>query len=183
MDQNLSMGGFCLQNAFPGWFDGDEEIKQSASIVAVLRYIKSAFEDPKVLDSLPLEAAGNSGAWHAWRSHRGLPKSLGSAATTADGIGARETADGIQSQPGDWNWEGVWRNRVEAGIENSLSEPVLYGPKTTKPDVQTDMVSRIQPFALLYQSKSLIRVFQIRFSKLGVGQLNEIRPIITSSVE
>jgi hypothetical protein len=36
----------------------------------VLRYIRSAFDDEAVLDRIPLEAAGNPGAWHAWRSYR-----------------------------------------------------------------------------------------------------------------
>jgi hypothetical protein len=30
-------------------------------------------------------------------------------------------------QPGEWNWEGVWEERVKRGIATSLSESVLYG--------------------------------------------------------
>ncbi len=40
------------------------------SMYQVLKYIKSTFDKPDVLDSVPLEAAGNPGAWHAWRTHR-----------------------------------------------------------------------------------------------------------------
>ena len=40
------------------------------SLYEVLAYMKSSFEDESVLDALPLSAAGNSGAWHAWQAHR-----------------------------------------------------------------------------------------------------------------
>ena len=36
----------------------------------VLAYMKSSFEDESVLDALPLNATGNSGAWYAWQAHR-----------------------------------------------------------------------------------------------------------------
>ncbi|RDW79451.1 UBC-like protein [Coleophoma cylindrospora] len=44
--------------------------REPIAIYEVLRYIRSAFDDEEVLDNVPLEAAGNPGAWHAWRSHR-----------------------------------------------------------------------------------------------------------------
>lgn len=87
--------------------------KRDVSTFEVLSYIRSTFDDESVLDSVPLEAAGNPGAWHAWRTHRGfhnLPE-----------------GDPSARKPGEWNWEGVWEQRVQKGIEASLSEPVLYG--------------------------------------------------------
>jgi hypothetical protein len=29
--------------------------------------------------------------------------------------------------PGEWNWEGVWEERVRRGVQASLSEAVLFG--------------------------------------------------------
>lgn len=87
--------------------------KRDVSTFEVLSYIRSTFDDETVLDSVPLEAAGNPGAWHAWRTNRGynnLPE-----------------GDPSARKPGEWNWEGVWEQRVKKGIEASLSEPVLYG--------------------------------------------------------
>ena len=91
----------------------------------ILTYIKSAFEDTVILDKLPLEAAANPGAWHAWRSYRGLPKAVSRAASPAyrDAVNVST----MQKQPGDWNWEGVWEKRVNSGIEASTSDATLFG--------------------------------------------------------
>lgn len=87
--------------------------KVEISTFEVLSYIRSTFDDENVLDSLPLEAAGNPGAWHAWRTHRGYH-------TMPEG-------DPSARKPGEWNWEGVWEERVKKGITASLSEQVLFG--------------------------------------------------------
>ncbi|KAI9764921.1 MAG: hypothetical protein M1840_007946 [Geoglossum simile] len=115
------------------------------SAVEVLRYIRSAFDDEAVLDSLPLEAAGNPGAWHAWRAHRfaSIPPSLPPPLRAAEDWGGLSDGDDPGDaapaenhrlaggwsvrRPGEWNWEGVWEERVRKGIEGSLAEPVLYG--------------------------------------------------------
>lgn len=91
--------------------------RRETSTYEVLRYILSTFNDAVVLDSVPLEAAGNPGAWHAWRTHR----------HPGGGPDAR--------RPGEWNWEGVWEERVRKGIAASLSEPVLYGGAAGADDV------------------------------------------------
>lgn len=98
-------------------------------ITEVLFYIKSTFEDAKVLDKLPLEVAGNPGAWHAWRSYRGFSKAPSRPISPADDGRPDSPDHGSQAMPGDWNWEGVWESRVKSGIENSLSDSVLFGPK------------------------------------------------------
>lgn len=124
------------------------------STYEVLRYIRSTFDDETVLDSIPLSAAGNPGAWHAWRSYR---VKSGAISTTSpllevkdrskaqDRISSSEDSAGggvgevqIKSlagtpapasarRPGEWNWDGVWEVRVRKGIDNSISEGILYG--------------------------------------------------------
>lgn len=99
------------------------------SIVTVIEYIRSSFSDEVVLDSVSLDAAANPSAYHAWRAYRGpalqtqqLPLSPASS-TSGEG-----TALGRNRRPGEWNWEGVWEERVKRAVNTSLSEAVLYGP-------------------------------------------------------
>lgn len=130
--------------------------KKGTSAYEILRYIRGAFDDEEVLDSVPLAAAGNPGAWHAWRTHR---RAAGKLAGDSAPVGDSQAHDGedVRSaegspgstkpaqpagaprQPGEWNWDGVWEDRVKKGIAASLSEPVLYGAATT-PD---DLVSHV----------------------------------------
>ncbi|KAI9872126.1 MAG: hypothetical protein M1830_002045, partial [Pleopsidium flavum] len=110
--------------------------KKDITIVEVLRYIRSAFDEDTVLDSLPLEAAGNPGAWYAWRAHRrqtpqqrppSLPKqnpnehfndNHNEAATRGDYQSSTgNISTGHARRPGEWNWEGVWEERVRRGVE------------------------------------------------------------------
>lgn len=131
-----------------------------ASIYGVLKYIRSAFDDEGVIDSIPLEAAGNPGAWHAWRSHQrkhGKLKDDKPAADTelsqqnvlesdAGDDSASKQSQGGTRRPGEWNWEGVWEDRVKKGIAISLSEPILYGGASTAPHdelVRSDIVTNI----------------------------------------
>ena len=86
-------------------------------ITEVLGYMKRAFDDETALDTLPLEAAGNSGAWKAWRAHR--------RSTETD-------SKLVDSQPSlnkqdEWSWEGVWEDRVRKGIDASIADSTLYG--------------------------------------------------------
>ncbi|KAL1861326.1 hypothetical protein Daus18300_009002 [Diaporthe australafricana] len=87
--------------------------KRDISTCEVLSYIRSTFDDAAVLDSVPLEAAGNPGAWHAWGAYRGHT--------------AAPEGEPAVRKPGEWNWEGVWEERVQRNIQASLSEPVLFG--------------------------------------------------------
>ena len=119
-----------------------EAAAEHASIPEVLAYLKATFEDPILLDELPLEAAAHPGAWHAWRSHRGLSKDSTNAISPANNERSQSPTADLQTRPSDWNWEGVWKNRVTIGIENSLSDPVLYGPKGGRGgDKRTETVS------------------------------------------
>ena len=125
-----------------------ERRKSEVCTYDVLRYIRSTFDEEEVLDSVPLEAAGNPGAWHAWRTHRvksgkvlsleGNGKEKGawqdglSDDEEAPAEGYQRLAGGSSSpmtsrRPGEWNWDGVWEVRVKRGVEGSLAEAALYG--------------------------------------------------------
>lgn len=123
-----------------------ETNRKDISTFEVLRYIRSTFDDEDVLDSIPLAAAGNPGAWHAWRTHRTengvvLPDASSSSilnsedeTASVDSASAKPTTDSAR-RPGEWNWEGVWEERVKKGIAASLSEPVLFGGIGASDDV------------------------------------------------
>lgn len=131
--------------------------RRDISIYDVLKYIRSTFDSEETMDSIPLDAAGNPGAWHAWRSHQikqGKWKDQESAPDADvmqqdDEQGASSTDKSSQNtgrRPGEWNWEGVWEDRVKRNIAMSLSEPVLYGGASTAP--HDELVSWI-PLLLL----------------------------------
>lgn len=119
----------------------DTQPRANISTYEVLRYIRSTFDDEKVLDKIPLSAAGNPGAWHAWRSKRVKEGAISDEkATWHEGLsdddsapeGYSRLAGGTSSpkmarRPGEWNWEGVWEVRVKKGLEASVSESILYG--------------------------------------------------------
>lgn len=114
----------------------------SISVYSILKYIKSTFDSGQVLDSVPLAAAGNPGAWQAWRTYRHEQGK-----TTDEPCNLEQRTDPVDDQlsalvqdtagdfatdqtarhPGEWNWDGVWEDRVKNGIAASLSEAVLYG--------------------------------------------------------
>lgn len=110
--------------------------RREVSVYEVLWYIRSTFDDAEVLDSVPLEAAGNPGAWHAWRTRQkrqAVGGGGGGAAGSAVGAGKalppepKGAEPGAARRPGEWNWEGVWEERVRKGIAASLSDAVLFG--------------------------------------------------------
>ena len=96
-------------------------------IVKLLNYIRSTFDDESVLDSVPLEAAGNPGAWHAWRSHRKGPEQGASPGGPLSPDAKTKRVSPQARPPGEWNWEGVWVKRTQNGIKNSYLESVLFG--------------------------------------------------------
>ncbi|KAL7627537.1 hypothetical protein AAE478_001730 [Parahypoxylon ruwenzoriense] len=123
--------------ASPGFAETN---RREISTYEVLRYIRNTFSNEDVLDSIPLEAAGNPGAWHAWRTHRVDNGKVFSDAPsgTDDAAGAdlhtATTSDSVR-KPGEWNWEGVWEERVKKAVSASLSEPVLFGGVGAADDV------------------------------------------------
>ncbi|KAF2262737.1 UBC-like protein [Lojkania enalia] len=118
---------------------------KDASIINVLEYIRSTFSDEAVLDSVPLEAAANPGAYHAWRTYRAgslqsqrspSPSSpISDSQASATGRVPEGSALGRNRRPGEWNWEGVWEERVKKAVRASLSEPVLFGGGTAGEDI------------------------------------------------
>ncbi|KAF2967871.1 hypothetical protein GQX73_g5712 [Xylaria multiplex] len=123
-----------------------ETKKEEVSIFAVLYYIRSTFDDENVLDTIPLEAAGNPGAWHAWRTHR------------AEQGKTFESPSTSTRKPEEWNWEGVWEERVKKGISACLSEPVMFGGVGAADDV-------------------------IRFLNMGEDDLNTIKENLLRTVD
>jgi hypothetical protein len=134
-----------------GGSNGDAR-KNDVSTYDVLRYIRSTFDDEVVLDSVPLEAAGNPGAWHAWRTHQvkqgkitpvvegkeksnwhdGLSDDEGSPSNSGAPDGYQSLAGGTSApatarRPGEWNWDGVWEVRVKKGVEASVADASLFG--------------------------------------------------------
>ena len=110
--------------------DGLSDDDISPSIIEVLEYVKRVFEVESLLDDLPLDSAGNPGAWHAWRAYRRKSRR----AKSPDGVEKRPSTSqrgpdsGGRSKPqNDWNWDGVWVERVKRGINVSLSEAMLFG--------------------------------------------------------
>jgi hypothetical protein len=108
------------------------------TIVKVLDYIRSTFSDEAALDSIPLEAAANPGAYHAWRSYRATSlesdetaSSIESPTSDAQPSLTGKPVDGAtlgrNRRPGEWNWEGVWEERVRKAVKASISEAVLFG--------------------------------------------------------
>ncbi|KAI0457614.1 ubiquitin-conjugating enzyme [Xylaria acuta] len=119
----------------PGFFDTK---RKEVSIFAVLHYIRSTFDDEDVLDMIPLEAAGNPGAWHAWRTYRVEKGKEFEPLRTRDGAmpaAISTTSRGSARKPGEWNWEGVWEERVKKGVSASLSESVMFGGAGAADDV------------------------------------------------
>ena len=106
------------------------------SIVGVLDYIRSTFSDEQVLDSIAIEAAANPSAYHAWRAYRAVAlqtQQSSPTSTTADSQASSQGRAGEGSalvrnrRPGEWNWEGVWEERVRKAVKASLSESILFG--------------------------------------------------------
>jgi len=118
----------------------DQKLK--IGVYEILRYIRSTFDTEEVLNDVPLEAAGNPGAWHAWRTHQiKLGKiilksedetqenvTLGGTSSPPTGFASTSGSGPFPAKrPGEWNWDGVWEVRVKKAVEGSISEAVLYG--------------------------------------------------------
>ncbi|GAB7349360.1 hypothetical protein MBLNU459_g8488t2 [Dothideomycetes sp. NU459] len=160
-EDRLPPGGLSLRHAFPQWFgrnrvrgtvagqdsgqsttvedthtiaaiaEQPEFYCGSMQIVQALFYLRSVFDSDHVLDKIPLAAAANPGAWHAWNTHRAkrTGTTLSAAALgnhVASTPGVRQQPGGAR-RPGQWNWDGVWEERVKKGVQASISQHALYG--------------------------------------------------------
>jgi hypothetical protein len=95
----------------------------------VLEYMRKAFSSEELLDSIPPGAAANPGAYHAYRSFRGTVSAAQSRTTSPEPSTSRAR------RPGEWNWEGVWEERVRRGVQSTLTEAMLFGSAGTGDDV------------------------------------------------
>ncbi|KAE8377805.1 hypothetical protein BDV26DRAFT_203069 [Aspergillus bertholletiae] len=130
------------------------EIRKNVPVSVLLDYIRSTFDDEAVLDSLPLEAAGNPSAWHAWKAHRKDNGNSGFTTSSKRGIPQARL-------PGDWHWDGIWAKRVQDEVEASHSEATLFGNATRSGGADDT----------------------IRFSRLDNSTLTSIKEMINPQVE
>lgn len=156
--EKLPPGGLSLRHGFPEWYDtapasitvtatddnvfntdfgraneATDEPKESPHIIEVLQYMRIVLDTETVLDTVPVEMAANTGAWHAWRSYRAKMENQRSTMTTANAISRdrsmspSKTQPGGARKPGEWSWNGVWEDRVKKAVQSSISEATLYG--------------------------------------------------------
>lgn len=174
--ERLPPGGFSLRHGFPHWFGPDRssannaetkhENNEPVTVHEILDYLRNAFIDEKVLNDIPLEAAANPGAFYAWQSH---DSSVSTASSLVDGRHSSGTR-----KPGEWNWEGVWEERVKRGIQISQSTSALFGGNVAGDEVVGTIASdTIRGF----YGADLV---QIRFSDLESGEYAKIVDRMTS---
>jgi hypothetical protein len=154
--------------------------QKSVPVVTLLNYIRSTFDNESILDSLPLDAAGNPGAWHAWKAYRRNAKgfkrqSNGSGVATPDNRGTPQAR-----LPGEWNWEGVWAKRVQSGVEASQSHAVLFG---NAPRAGDDLVSHSLSVFILAPASFTDISFQMRFLNIDEATLESVKEKILPAPE
>lgn len=151
---------------------------EAVPVSVLLNYIRSTFDDEDVLDSLPLGAAGNPGAWHAWRAHR----QGGSSSAPRSDLNKENPQARL---PGDWHWDGIWAKRVRTETEASHSDQILFGnPARTGGD---EMVCRYsgswQALRILLLGPLLTAILQIRFSRLDDPTLSSIKEMMVGRID
>lgn len=115
----------------------------SPHIAVILYYLRAAFTREDVLDSVSQEAAANPAAWHAWRTSRAKTDSRNNSVRSKSEAGLN-TVENLRQQPGgarspgEWNWDGVWEDRVRKSIQNSMSEQAMF----KRPGLSEDSVSQ-----------------------------------------
>lgn len=138
-----------------------------SNILPVLVYFKRAFEDYEFLDTLPYAAAANMNAWHAWRTHRGLPR-VGSRSVSPASTESSKTPSSLAKQPADWKWDGVWQSRVESGVEESIGDAALYSTHANRTTIAPDGVRfvKIDDEKVAEIQCSMLRAFGIEAAHL-----------------
>ncbi|KAL8695290.1 MAG: hypothetical protein Q9218_000189 [Villophora microphyllina] len=175
-NDQLSTGGSSSSQDFAGEAPAHQQTCRNSAL-DMLIYVKRAFDDVEFLDHLPAEAAANMGAWKAWRAYRrnawqdsSVEKSLGN----APGVMKRHNGEpSTQRRPPDeWNWNGVWEQRVKKGVDASISDHVLFGAAG-----ETEIVG----FALHTDIRLLTSRAQMRFHEIQVDTLATVRQQIARS--
>lgn len=144
----------AVENATSGG-SGSSPPATGVSIVTILNYIRSTFSEEAVLDSISLEAAANPGAYHAWRAYRGPALSAQQSLSPVSATSGEGSTLGRNRRPGEWNWDGVWEERVKRAVNASLSESVLYGTSTGDDIVSCYILRAVVLVRLLTRSDSI----------------------------
>ncbi|PNS14909.1 ubiquitin-conjugating enzyme E2 2 [Sphaceloma murrayae] len=100
-------------------------------IAVLLFYLRAALSSVEFLDTIPQEAAANPSAWHAWRTFSSKRENRSSSIRSKSDAGQSAAASlrqqpGGARSPGEWNWDGVWEDRVRKCIQASLSDQSTY---------------------------------------------------------
>lgn len=112
-------------------------------VIEVLQYMRVIFDTDAVIDSVPLDVAANPGAWHAWKSYHN--RVLGSKTASPHrrpldvshdqrdrSMSPNKQQPGGARRPGEWNWNGVWEDRVKKAVQASISDATLFGGEESK---------------------------------------------------
>ncbi|KAF2099503.1 hypothetical protein NA57DRAFT_75003 [Rhizodiscina lignyota] len=138
-EERLPPGGFSLRHGFPQWFKGSSSNEVTSTpdvpVFRILEYMRAAFNDETVLDSIPSGSAANAGAYHAWHTYRAEQQKTQQSSGASHRRSNSRDAIPRARRPGEWNWEGVWEQRVQKGVRESLSEPVLFGSSNTGDEI------------------------------------------------
>lgn len=107
------------------------------AVAKVLYYIKVAFSSHDFLDSILVDDAVNPGAFFAWRSHRlstapddynrCQEKAKKSASSQSPTTTRTSKGDSPNVWSGQWNWDGVWKDRVHKAVQASIADSTLFG--------------------------------------------------------
>lgn len=111
------------------------------AVAKVLYYIKVAFSSHYFLDSVLLDDAVNPGAFFAWRSHRlstapddynsCQEKAKKSASSQFPKTARTSKGNSPNMWSGQWNWDGVWKDRVHKAVQASIADSILFGSART----------------------------------------------------
>lgn len=175
--------------------EGSTEPRTSVPVALLLNYIKSTFDDDTVLDSLPLEAAGNPSAWHAWKAHQKDRSNNNNGRFFAPNA---KRGSPQARLPGDWHWDGIWAKRVGHEVEASHSDATLFGSGGARGG--TEELVCISFHEMRYAAMGLSRLLdwrercsllnkkanfamQIRFSRLDDATFASVKDMIVPRVE
>lgn len=147
-------------------------------ILKILNHVQNAFENDAMLDSMPLDSAGDPSAWHAWRAHRGMAgRDVRPKSPRSPMIGGKDEVPASPKHPGEWKWDGVWESRVNNGIEASINESTLFGSTGGgRAGGFVTEVAHMDPRQRMFAAADR----QIRFSKLSDERLGELKGEIST---
>lgn len=141
-EERLPPGGLSLRQGFPHWYGLEGSLDVAADtevpVFDILEYIRAVFNDETVLNSITLTSAANPGAYHAWHAYCAERDALAQAQAAGTGKSDAQATPAKRRRPGEWNWQGVWEQRVRKGIAESLTEPVLFGSANSAEEIVSE---------------------------------------------